>query len=434
MKKNFIIPMFVILLVITSGVYIFTIDMDNDKSSNVDVSKDDETKDPLASLGNITSFEEAVNVFSFEFYKKIFADKTDENIFFSPYSIFTALAMTYEGANGTTASEMADVLNIEQDNDSFHQYMKNLYLLLNSENENYNISTANALWPNVGFELLDDYTDVIKEFYGGDATEVDYSNAAQAAAIINQWIENQTNNLIKDLIKETDINAMTRLILTNAIYFKGTWQVQFDEENTTERSFLTSNGETVNVDTMKLVDTEDEFNYTETDDLQILELPYTGNDLSMVVLLPKDDVSLSEIVNYIDAEQLSTWLDSMTKNEVDIYLPKFKIETPVYNLNDYLIELGIQDAFNPSNADFSGITGFPNLFISKVLHKAFIEVNEEGTEAAAATAVLMELTSAPGGGGSSRIVVDCDHPFMYLIQHKETGTILFSGNINDPST
>ena len=174
---------------------------------------------------------------------------------------------------------------------------------------------------------------------------------------------------------------------------------------------------------------ENKFNYTETDDLQILELPYTGNEISMTIFLPREGVELSDVINSIDKDSVSEWIDSMYETEVDIYLPKFEFKTS-YGLSDYLIELGMQDAFSDF-ADFSGIDGRPDLFISDVLHKAFINVSEEGTEAAAATAVVMDKTSIDGGG-SSRLTFNADHPFLFLIQHKETGTILFLGSIGNP--
>jgi len=375
-------------------------------------------------------FNEAVNSFAFDFLKELNKD-SEGNIFISPYSIFTALAMTYEGARNVTAEEMASVLNIEQDNESFHQYMKGLYEYLNV-NAEYNISTANAMWIRENFELLQDYIDVIQNFYGGESSEVDFSNPVQAADVINSWVENKTNNLIQDLVSPSAIDpALTMLILTNAIYFKGIWQIQFDEVNTTDRDFEVSEGSNISVPTMCLTQTEDIFNYTETDDLQILELPYTGDGMSMIILLPKDGVDVANVINSIDEESYSSWIDSLSESYVDIYLPKFKFETS-YVLNDYLIDLGMQNAFS-GQADFSGIDGRPDLFIDSVIHKAFIEVNEEGTEAAAATAVIMTLTIDGPNTGDSRIVFDCDHPFVFLIQHKDTGTILFLGSVNNPS-
>lgn len=425
MNRNIIGAIIVSLVIIGTSFFVLTADLENNSNDETIPSKNNN----LPALGNITSFDEAVNAFAFNLYRELCNDpENTDNLFTSPYSIFTALAMTYEGAEGLTAEEMASVLNIEQDNESFHQYMQTLYEYLN-ENSEYNISTANALWPRINYNLLPEYIEIIETYYGGNSTPVDYSNPEQAAGIINSWVENQTNNLIKNLVPPDEINpVLTMLILTNAIYFKGTWEVQFDEDNTTDRNFTTSFGESIDVPTMQLVNTEDCFNYTETEDLQVLELPYNGNEISMMILLPKNDADLSEIINSIDKDSYAEWVDSMTQKEVDIYLPKFKIKTPLYTLNDYLTNLGMPTAFGPG-ADFSGLDGTWELYISKVLHKAFIEVNEEGTEAAAATAVIMNKR---GGDAGPRIAFDCNHPFLFTIHHKETNTILFMGNINNP--
>jgi serpin B len=423
MKLNYIISIAVVFIVISAAIFVVILQNQSDSDvieENI-ISDDDETN----AVGKL-SYPDAVNEFSFNLFKELHLEDKS-NLFISPYSIFSALAMTYEGARDVTADEMANVLNVKQDNESFHNYMKNIYDLLNSKNEEYNISTANALWVKENFQLLEAYINIIQEYYGGNATEVDYSNPSEAAAIINKWIENQTNGLIKDLIPVDAINPFTALILTNAIYFKGIWKTQFDPVNTTNRTFKTSEGDSIQTPTMNLTDTEDIFYYTETDDLQLLELPYTGDDISMMILLPKNN-DLSSIINTINNSIFLELIDSMFETKVDIYLPKFKIETS-YSLVSFLEKLGMNIPFT-SSANFSGINGRRDLFISKVLHKAFIDVNEEGTEAAAATAVIMELTSV--NGGSSRIIFDCNHPFMYLIQHKSTGTILFMGSINNP--
>lgn len=425
MNKKAIAGLIVGLLIIASAAVLITTD---NKVIDDSTPSDDETLTPL---GNITSFNDAVNQFCFDFFKKLLEDETnDPNIFYSPYSVFTALAMTYEGARNNTVVEMENVLHVEQSNDSFHQYMQSLYNYLNN-NDEYNVSTANALWPDVGFTLLDEFVDIIETYYGGKASEVEYGNPEEAARIINEWVENQTNNLIKNLVPASAINPLTKLILTNAIYFKGLWQVQFDEVNTTDRDFTVSSADTVQVETMKLIDTEDKFNYTYTDDLQILELPYTGGDISMMIFLPKEGVELKDIISSLNREDYISWIDEMYETNADIYLPKFKFETS-YRLNDYLKELGMVDAFS-NNADFSGIDGTKNLFISSVLHKAFVEVNEEGTEVAAATAVIMDLKAIGPDEPPERIIFDCNHPFVFTIHHKETGTILFMGTVDDPS-
>lgn len=421
MKRNHILTAIVVLILIVATVVITT-QYKPTLDITEDIISDDDTQ---TSVGNL-SFNDAVNAFAFDIFREL---NDDGNIFISPYSIFTALAMTFEGARGETAEEMAGVLNIEQDNTSFHEYMKNLYEVLDNQNEDYNISTANALWVKENLKLLEDYLNIIIEYYGGNATEVDFSNPEEASEIINQWVEDHTNGLIKDLILPEYIDPIyTALILTNAVYFKGIWKVQFDPVNTTNKTFSKSSETTVEVPTMNLVETEDYFNYTETDDLQILELPYVGEDISMMILLPKDK-DLTTIIDAFDHNSFSEWRDSMVERNVDIYLPKFKVETK-YTLNDYLKQLGMNIPFTMS-ANFSGMTGSNDLFIDRVVHKSYIDVNEEGTEAAAATGVVMEFKAVQDE--PPRIVFDCDHPFMYLIQHKTTGTILFMGSITDPS-
>ena len=425
---NYKKPLAIIVLIIILGAAFFVYNYDFDKP--IDRKEDTSSDEPLIITGNISSFDDAVNSFCFNLLRQMFNDPNiDNNIFLSPYSTFTALAMTYEGARGLTAEEMADVLNIEQDNDSFHQYVDILYDYFNN-NVEYNISTANALWVSKNLSLLEIYIDIIRAYYHGNATDVDFNKPEETAKIINQWVENQTNGLIKDLIKKEYITPFTALILTNAIYFKGIWKVQFDTENTTDRDFEDNLGNIISIPTMSLIHTEDLFNYTETDDLQILDLPYAGDDISMMVILPKDNVDLSDIVSTIDNDKLTDWISSMSETELDIYLPKFKVETGNYILNDYLINLGMEKAFLPDEADFSGMTGLRELFISKVVHKAFIDVNDEGTEAAAATAVVMMKSAV---NGDSRVVFNADHPFLYLIKHRETGTILFTGIVNNPA-
>ena len=429
--ETIILGAIICLIIVGISVVIFT----NDSPHTGDENKETDIVDTNQTivLDIVTSYTETINGFGFNLLKQFNKDYNSDNYFFSPYSIFTALAMTYEGARTGTADGMGQVLKIAQDNETFHNYVKGLYGSLN-HNEKYNISTANALWIKNNFKLLDAYIDVIQQFYGGETSNVDFSNPQESASIINQWVENKTNNLIKNLISASVIDPIyCRLILTNAIYFKGTWKVQFDEINTTGREFILPSDEIINVSTMKLIDTQDRFNYTETEGFQLLELPYDGDDLSMIILLPKDHTNVTSIVESLDEGLYNQWINTMHDEEADIYLPKFKIETPLYKLKDYLSDLGMGLAFS-DNADFSGITEEEPLKISDVLHKAFIEVNEEGTEAAAATAVIMATTSIDGGNPPPRIVFNCDHPFIFFIQHKETGTILFSGVMNNPTT
>ena len=258
-----------------------------------------------------------------------------------------------------------------------------------------------------------------------EANVLDFSKNVEAAEIINTWIEEQTNDKIKDMIKSDMLSDITKLVLTNAIYFKGLWEKQFDPDATYETDFEITNDQTVKIDMMSYTGDDSTFNYTETEDLQILELQYQGNDLSMIILLPKENnISIAE--SALNAKNLTNWRNDLEENEIIVKIPKFKFKTE-YTLNDVLKNMGMNDAFSPGAADFSKMDGTRDLFISKVLHKAFIEVNEEGTEAAAATAIVMEL------GVAMSTEFNADHPFIFLIQHKETGAVLFMGKAMDPS-
>lgn len=379
--------------------------------------------DTYATEESVQNLSEAINNFSCELYKLIHHD-TNENIFFSPCSIFTALAMTYEGACGDTAEQMKTVLGFEQNNTINLCSFGRIYNLLNIDTE-YTLNTANALWTREGYPFLESYLDFIDDYYMGKATEIDFSNPASASDIINAWVEKNTGGKITDMLSEADVNPDTVLILSNAIYFKGLWLNQFDEDDTRDRDFTLSNKEVIQVPMMALTNAEESFNYTETEDVQILELPYKGDDVTMMIILSKEN-NVINIVQQLDTEVLSTWKDSITPTDIDIYLPKFTFRTE-YNLKQILIDLGMELPFSYA-ADFSGMNGYGGLFIEKVLHKAFIEVNEEGTEAAAATTVHMMETAMP----EPAAVFNADHPFIFIIQHEETGTILFMGCVNNP--
>lgn len=381
--------------------------------------------DTYATEESVSSLSDSMNDFSFDLYNHIGPGNND-NVFFSPYSIFVALAMTYEGARGDTATKMKNVLGFEQNDEVSLCSFGRIYNLLNIDAE-YTLNTANALWTQENYPFLDEYLNFINNYYMGLATEVDFTNPATAAEIINEWVEDNTGGKIIDMLSSSDITPSTVLILSNAIYFKGLWLNQFEKENTVDRDFEITTKETIQVPTMVLTNSEESFNYTETEDLQILELPYKGDAVSMIVLLPKENnITIAE--EELNSENLASWLDSMSPTVVDIYLPKFTFKTE-YDLKNTLIDMGLGIAFS-SAADFSGMNGFGNLIIDKVLHKAFVEVNEEGTEAAAATTVHILETSIP----KQSIVFDANHPFIFMIQHKETGTILSTGKVIDPTS
>lgn len=385
-----------------------------------------------ASPESINSVVAANNQFAFELYSK-YKDE-NKNVFFSPYSISTALAMTYEGARGKTAEEMQNVFHFPEESVRLPAYAS-IYNELNKGSSDYKLNTANALWAQKDFTFLKEYFDLVGNYYGGKVTNLDFvSETEKSRQTINNWVAGQTNDKIKDIIPVGVLNSMTRLVLTNAIYFKGTWQIQFKKSNTQEADFRISPLNTIKVPMMHLSGEKANFNYLEIEHLQILELPYEGNDLSMLILLPEECIGdFVPCTNYmkmfedsLTAEKLSELKSQMRESNVAVSLPKFKFETKYFMANT-LAEMGMPTAFSDTDADFSGMDGKKDLYISDVIHQAFVDVNEEGTEAAAATAVVMAMKSAGPG-----IIFNADHPFIFVIQQKQTGNILFMGKVIDP--
>jgi serpin B len=376
--------------------------------------------DTGATTEGINEVVEANNQFALELYSKY---KSEEgNVFFSPYSISTALAMIYEGAQGETAEEMQGVFHFPQDDNVRRPNFAKIYNEMNKQDKEYKLSTANALWAQKDYLFLEEYMNNINDYYGGKVTNLDFvTQTEQSRKMINDWIEDQTNNKIKDLIPHGYLNSMTRLVLTNAIYFKGDWVYQFDKRDTREQDFKITEDNIVQVPMMHLDNDKAKFNYAETEDLQILEMPYEGEELSMMILLPKNSLEDIELT----PEKLAEWENMMTEQEVVISMPKFTFETK-YFMSETLKEMGMPTAFS-EEADFSGMTGKKDLFLSFVIHQAFIDVNEEGTEAAAATAGGMVMTSV-----KQTNVFQADHPFIFIIQERETSNILFLGRVVDP--
>ncbi len=362
----------------------------------------------------------ANNEFAFDLYSK-YKDEKEGNIFFSPYSISTAMAMTYEGARGQTAKEIQSVFHFPEESIRRPGFAR-LYNEINKKDKEYQLSTANTLWAQEDYKFLDEYFSTIKRYYDGDVTNLDFIKETEKSRVtINKWVEDKTKNKIKDLIPQGAIDGYTRLVLTNAIYFKGDWVLQFDKKKTREADFKVSPEKTVKVQMMSLTGDKAKFNYAETEELQILEMPYEGDELSMLVILPRENLESIDINN----EKLNELRGMLSERKISVYMPKFKFETKYFMEKD-LIEMGMPTAFS-MGADLSGMTGNMDLFIDKVIHQAFVEVNEEGTEAAAATAVIVALKS------SISDYFMADHPFMFIIQQKDTGNILFMGRVVDPS-
>jgi len=380
--------------------------------------------DTHATEQSVSDLSDEINKFSFNLYKHLITDE-QQNMFFSPYSIHVALAMVYEGAQGETADEMKAILGFPQNNETNLCSFGRIYNLLNQDTE-YTLSTANALWTKKNYKFLDEYLRFINSYYMGKATDVNFDNPQQATQIINQWVEENTAGKIKDLIETSAINMYTRLILTNAIYFKGDWLYQFDPEDTVDGDFTITPEEIIHVPMMSHTETDIKLKYYESEDMQLVELPYKGEDLSMIILLPKE-IDISSFEQTVTYEDFISWMESATTQTVQVTMPKFTMETE-YQLKETLQDMGMILPFSEIDADFSGMTGNKDLYIAWVVHKGFIEVNEQGTEAAAATAVGMELTSMP----MDIKEFNANHPFLYLIQQKETGTILFMGKVVNP--
>lgn len=363
------------------------------------------------------------NQFALDFYSEVVTND-DGNIFYSPWSMSTAFALVHEGARGNTAQEIRSVYGLPTDDSSRRSSFAAIQDDLNDNQGNYTLRTANALWIKEGYKLSDEYVTIARDSYGSEVANVNFPSE-ESRIQINEWVEAKTNDKIKDLLPEGFLNELTRLVITNAIYFKGTWITQFDEENTVEEDFLVNADEKVKVPMMKLG--EAYFKYAETDSLKIIELPYHGEKVSMLVLLPKNKTGLQALEESLTLDNLSIWRSNLYNQSVTVHIPKFKLETK-YTLNEMLKEMGMPTAFSPDTADLSGINGMKGLFIQSALHKAFVEVNEEGTEAAAATAIGIGLTSERPQPPLFR----ADHPFIFIIQDSESGNILFMGRVTNP--
>lgn len=373
---------------------------------------------------NLDAVAGGMNQFACNLYKRLADDPC--NLFFSPYSISSALAMTYAGARGDTEEQMAEVLGFLLPQEKLHAAFSSLKGRLAAPAvEGRRLDIANALWAERDFGFLPAYIELTKKYYDAGLYEVNFLQEAEKVRLrINAWVEEQTNNKIKDLLPVGVLDVMTRLVLTNAIYFKGDWEVQFKPENTKLSPFHLGPNRQIEVSMMYR---QGEFGYGEFDGTQVLELGYAGGDLSMVVLLP-EKVGLADLEVSLTAELLGDWLGRLEKRKVMVFLPKFK-QTSEFSLGGVLSKMGMPDAFC-GRADFSGMTGRADLHISAVLHKAFVEVNEQGTEAAAATGVIMRTTAA---GPNTVPVFRADRPFIFLIREVTTGGILFMGRLVRPA-
>jgi serpin B len=362
------------------------------------------------------------NRFAFDLFEKI--QQEGENVFFSPYSISSALAMTYTGAEGTTQQEMQKIFGFAKDKQSqaeaFHMLNKHLDTL---NDKTIELNVANSLWCQDNYDFLDEFLNINKKYYQAGIRKVDFrNNHPEAGKQINQWVEEETNNKIKDLIKEGTLSPSVRMVLANAIYFNGKWAYPFDKSQTRPEMFYMNQN---NRKRVLFMHRSVSVKYYEDELAQVVELPYSGKDLSMMIMLPQEVSGIHKLEQKLDTGLYNEYQESMFSKKVDLWLPRFRVETQ-YNLNQPLKDLGMNSAFS-GDADFSGMTGNKELFISDVAHKAFVEVSEEGTEAAAATGAVMSKTSLV-----KKVEFRADHPFIYLIKDNRTGSILFMGRLFEP--
>jgi len=372
--------------------------------------------------GNIA---QANNEFAFDLYSRL--DSQSGNIFFSPYSLTSALTMTFEGARGPTSDEMRMALYLPSDEVDWRTDLTSFIQRINSPNKDYALSVANALWVQKAYPFKEDYLNLVKNTYFAEARNLNFAADPEGSrGTINGWVSDHTNNRINDLLPNGSITPNTRFVLTNAVYFKGKWETPFKIENTKFGAFWLTPDQSVQTNMMSLAG--ESFLYAENDQAQVLQLPYQGNDLSMLIILPRSK-NLIGLEKSLTFEMLKQWRDESISQNVDVIFPKFKFDAN-YQMKDILTGMGINLAFDDKKADFSGMTGNKDLYIDQVYHKAWIEVNEEGTEAAAATAVVMSLGMAYNPPQPKEF--RADHPFIFMIQDNKTGHILFMGRVSDP--
>ncbi len=359
------------------------------------------------------------------------------NLFFSPESISTALGMAYAGARGETAAGMAKALDFRLPAARLNPAMGALLKQMNAAHESYQLAVANALWAGKGYELRADYLKQLHDNYGAGVEELDFKDATEASRVtINDWVAKKTADKIQNLLAPGVLTPQTRLVLTNAIYFKGAWQATFDKEETKPEDFHLADGKTVKAELMHREGAG--YRYADEGSFQELELPYQGMELSMVILLPREAGGLPGLEAQLTAAKTGAanakkWIEDLhPERKVIVTMPKFKM-TEEFELQEPLTALGMGEAFDKGKADFAGMTDArPGFVISAVIHKAYVDVNEQGTEAAAATAVVMVGAMAAMRPPPAPPVFRADHPFVFLIRDNKSGGILFMGRVERP--
>ena len=384
--------------------------------------------DPAVSDSDLTDLVGGNSAFAFDLYQAL--REMDGNLFYSPYSISVALAMTYAGARGETESQMADTLLFALHQDRLHPALNALDLALasrGSDEEGFQLNIANAIWGQSGYGFEPDFLDVLALNYGAGLRTMNFADSPEESrGAINDWVAESTEDRIRDLIPEGGVTGNTRLVLTNAIYFNAAWENAFRKEATRDRAFHLLDGTSVQAPMMTQTSS---FGYSRGKGFEAVDLPYKGGELSMTLLVP-DEGTFGSFEETLDSESVRSTLMSLQPERLDLTMPLFEFESQA-DLGEVLTGMGMPDAFSRANADFSGMDGRrcgkdpACLLITGVFHKGFVSVDEEGTEASAATGVTVGVTSLPPE-------LTIDRPFIFLIRDMETGAILFVGRVVDP--
>src|SRR6056297_632572 len=397
---------------------------------------------PLFSRESGGEVVEANNLFTLELYQQL--KNEGENILISPFSVFNAFAMLYPGSDGQTRDVISQTLHFEQNIQEFLDDMMQLQSSFEPirEYEKPALNIANSLWAQQGYPILDAYFDMLQEYFQSEIHSVDFSESVKTAKEINQWVSEKTNNKIKEIISPDIIDQLTTLILCNAIHFKGAWMNPFSEETTKSESFFVRPTEEIQVDMMSH---QKKYRYQEYDGFKMLEMPYSKvynekrepvskADYSMIIFLPDKESSLEQLENQLNYYLMKSYISTLMRSEsvqVAVKFPKFRVEN-TFNLNEPLMAMGMENPFT-SLADFSKITGNKDLFISDVIHKTYIDVDEKGTEAAAVTAIIMPRGAVPAPVEEVK-QFHADRPFMYLIRENSSGSIVFIGKVTNPES
>ncbi len=378
---------------------------------------------PTVGFSQMNKAAQASNQFGLDLYRHI--SKTPGNLFLSPFSIEVALAMTAGGAQEDTLKQMMNTLRLPE---NYHADFKTLLSQVRGTKD-YSLFVANHIWTQVGSPYYPNYLKLLIDNYGAALSPIDFKgNTEGSRQTINQWVEKQTNDKIKELLKPGVLKPDTDLVLTNAIYFKGSWKDEFKKDQTKNEDFITVAAQK---ESIPFMNRQDSFAYTENRDFQYLQLKYKGNAIVMDIILPQPGVALSAFEQNLSPQIFQDVEKFAYFQEVKLSLPKFRAESE-FDLGEKLASLGMPLAFDSKKANFKGMRVMKpneNLFISKVIHKAFVDVSEEGTEAAAATAVVGVITTAMP---QEPKIFKANRPFLYFIRHKATGTILFMGRFSQP--